>query len=95
MTIIDNHFILRVMNVNLTSELESYVKNKVGTGLYNSASEVVRDALRLLEEQDRIKELKLETLREDIRRGLVDLDAGNYSELTINDIKKQARANSQ
>ncbi len=79
------------MNVNLTSELESYVKNKVSTGLYNSASEVIRDALRFLEEQDHVKELKLQVLREEIKKGLVDLDAGNYSELGMEDIKKQAR----
>ncbi len=45
------------MNVNLTSQLEDFIHSKVKSGLYNSASEVVRDALRLLEEQDRIKEL--------------------------------------
>ena len=44
-----------VMNVSLTPELESLVNHKVKTGLYNSASEVVREALRLLEEEDRIK----------------------------------------
>lgn len=41
------------MNVSLTSELERYVREKVGSGLYNSASEVVREALRLLVAQDR------------------------------------------
>ena len=83
------------MNVNLTSELETYVKNKVHTGLYNSASEVIRDALRLLEEQDRVKELKLQVLREEIKKGLVDLDAGNYSELSMDDIKRQSREKSE
>ena len=79
------------MNVNLTPELETFVKTKVGTGLYNSASEVVRDALRLLEEQDRLKELKVQLLREEIRKGLVELDAGQVSELTMDDIKRLAR----
>ena len=37
------------MNVSLTPELEEFVGNKVGSGRYNSASEVVREALRLLE----------------------------------------------
>ena len=41
------------MNVNLTPELEAFVKDKVSSGRYNSSSEVVRDALRLFEEQDR------------------------------------------
>ena len=79
------------MNVNLTPELESFVRTKVGTGLYNSASEVVRDALRLLEEQDRVKELKLQLLREEIQKGLDELDAGKTSNLTVEDIKRLAR----
>lgn len=41
------------MNVSLTSELERYVREKVDSGLYNSASEVVREALRLLVARDR------------------------------------------
>ena len=79
------------MNVSLTPELEQYVKTKVGSGFYNSASEVVRDALRLLEEQDRMKELKLQLLREEIRKGLDELDAGEGSDLSIDDIKRLAR----
>ena len=43
------------MNVSLTPELEQLVQNKVQTGRYNSASEVVREALRLMEERDQIK----------------------------------------
>lgn len=79
------------MNVNLTPELETFVKAKVGTGLYNSASEVVRDALRLLEEQDRMKEVKLQFLREEIQKGLDELDSGKTSTLTVADIKRVAR----
>ncbi len=43
------------MNVSLTPELEKLVADKVGSGRYNSASEVVREALRLLEEQDQLR----------------------------------------
>lgn len=79
------------MNVNLTPELETFVKAKVSTGLYNSASEVVRDALRLFEEQDQLKALKLQLLREEIAKGLAELDAGKVSDLTMGDIKRLAR----
>ena len=79
------------MKVNLTPELESFIRTKVSTGLYNSASEVVRDALRLLEEKDRVKELKLQLLREEIQKGLDELDAGKTSNLTVEDIKRLAR----
>lgn len=64
------------MNINLTPELEQIVSNKVASGMYNSASEVVREALRLMTEQDEIKRLKLESLRADIRIGLDQLDRG-------------------
>ena len=48
------------MHVNLTPQLEEMVREKVATGMYNNASEVVREALRLLEEHDRVR---LEALR--------------------------------
>ncbi len=62
----DKHMIL---NVSLTPKLEELIKTKVSSGMYNSASEVVREALRLLDERDRIAEIRLETLREEIRKG--------------------------
>ena len=58
------------MNVNLTPRLEELVRAKVASGLYTSASEVVREALRLLEEQDRLRAAKLEQLRQDVSHGL-------------------------
>ena len=58
------------MNVNLTPELENLVNEKVTSGLYNSASEVVRDALRLLREQDELRRIRQDELRKEIRRGV-------------------------
>lgn len=58
------------MNVNLTPQLEDLVRSKVASGLYTSASEVVREALRLMDEQDRLRQAKLEQLRSDVRQGL-------------------------
>ena len=43
------------MNVSLTPELERFVESKVESGLYNNASEVVRESLRLLKEHDEIR----------------------------------------
>jgi len=60
------------MNVSLTPELEKYVDEKVESGLYNNASEVVRESLRLLKEHDEIR-LKW---REQIERGWLDGQAG-------------------
>ena len=58
------------LNNNLTPQLEELVRQRVSSGRYNSASEVVREALRLMESQDEIRALKLAQLRRDIRRGL-------------------------
>ena len=79
------------MNVNLTPELEAFVKDKVSSGRYNSSSEVVRDALRLFEEQDRIREMKLELLRDELRKGIAELDAGEVSTMTMEEVKRVAR----
>jgi putative addiction module CopG family antidote len=43
---------MEAMNVSLTAELEKYVRRKVASGLYNNASEVIREALRLLVERE-------------------------------------------
>ena len=58
------------MNVNLSPQLEAMVKAKVASGLYTSASEVVREALRLMEQQDQLRAVKLQQLRSDIQEGL-------------------------
>jgi antitoxin ParD1/3/4 len=64
------------MNVSLTKELENFVNELVASGMYYSASEVVRDGLRLLKEQEQIKKMRLEELRAKIRLGVEDLKAG-------------------
>ena len=58
------------MNISLTPELEKFVQDKVASGRYHSASEVIREGLRLLEEQELIREVKLTALREEIKKGL-------------------------
>ena len=58
------------MKVSLSPQLEAMVKAKVASGRYTSASEVVREALRLMERQDQLKELQLEQLRQEIQNGL-------------------------
>jgi len=76
------------LNINLTPQLEDMVRQKVAGGLYNSASEVVREALRLMETEDRMRELKLAQLRQDIREGL---DSGTAGELDMEVIKQRGR----
>ncbi len=64
------------MNVSLTAELESYVQAKVESGLYASASEVVREALRLLEQKEREREAALKEFQAELDRRLASLDRG-------------------
>ena len=64
------------MNVSLTPELERLVQEKVASGLYNSASEVVREALRLMQERDELRRFRLEELRREIAIGIAEADRG-------------------
>jgi len=64
------------MNVSLTTELENWVDEKVRTGRYASASEVIREALRLLEIEEAAKQRRLVDIRQKIDRGLELLDQG-------------------
>ncbi len=68
------------MNVYLTPTLEELVQRKVATGLYNSASEVIREALRLLEERDEVGRMKLEILRQEVSVGLGQLERGDLTD---------------
>jgi len=76
------------MNINLTPRLEDIVRQKVASGLYASASEVIREALRLMEEQDHARAVKLEQLRQDIRDGL---DSGEPTPWNPKEIKQEGR----
>jgi antitoxin ParD1/3/4 len=64
------------MNVSLTEELARFVKAKVETGRYGSSSEVVREALRLLERKDRAEEAEIARLRQAWDDGIASGDAG-------------------
>ncbi len=64
------------MNVHLTQELVQLVQSRVKSGRYGSASEVVRDALRLLADRDELMELRKQELRKKIARGLDSLQSG-------------------
>src|ERR1700688_4266910 len=75
------------MNVSLTPDLEQFVSAKVQSGRYNSASEVVREALRLLEEHDQARAAQLAEFNGEIVRRLADLDRGK----TVDPIEARAR----
>jgi antitoxin ParD1/3/4 len=64
------------MNVSLTPELEQFVQTKVESGRYNSASEVVREALRLLEDHEQARAAQLAEFNQELGRRLASLDRG-------------------
>lgn len=80
------------MHINLSPEIEKYLQIKVATGFYSNASEVVRDAIRRMWEEDE----KLEKLRTAVQTGdeQLDRDEGQvYSNSRLEEITKNAFRN--
>ena len=82
------------MNISLTKEFESYVSGKVESGLYLSASEVIRDGLRLMKERDDLHQSKLAELRRDLAAAAAQVEAGQtqpFDEETVGRVKARGR----
>jgi antitoxin ParD1/3/4 len=79
------------MNVSLPPELEARVRQRVESGMYGSASEVIREALRLFEAYEQVKTSKLDSLRQDIAKGLDDVRHGRTKEVDFESLKQQGR----
>jgi len=69
------------MNVSLTPRLEALIREKVESGLYGNASEVVREALRLLEARDTEYQRKLDRLRAELAKGEEAAATGDVIEI--------------
>lgn len=69
-----------IMNVSLTKKLEDVVQKKVKSGLYHSASEVIREALRLLEQRDALRVIQHKRLNQAISEGLREAEEGKLVE---------------
>jgi antitoxin ParD1/3/4 len=76
------------VDVSLTPKLKKLIKEKVDSGVYHSASQVVGEALRLLDERDRLDQIKLQALRRDIQDGI---DSGEATLLDVEAIKAAGR----
>ena len=79
------------LNVSLPVELENRVREHVASGLYGSASEVIREALRLFEAYQATQTSHLQALRADIHQGLADVNAKRVGVLDVDAIKQQGR----
>ena len=73
-------------NINLTDHFDRFVEAGIASGRYQNASEVVRAALRLLEQQEQEDALKLERLREAIREGMEADERGDVTILRADEI---------
>lgn len=71
------------MHISLTDTLDEYVKAKVQTGLYNNASEVVREALRSQMSADATAELKLHRLRDAIEPAWQQAENGEFADYSL------------
>lgn len=80
------------LNVSLPIELENRVRDHVASGLYGSASEVIREALRLFEAYQSVQVANLSSLKSDIALGLADVKAGRVSVLDVAALQSQGRA---
>jgi antitoxin ParD1/3/4 len=79
------------MNVSLTPQMEKYIARRVKQGVYQTSSEVVRAAIRLLQHAEEGRQQQLEELRREIQLGLDDAAAGRVKALDGEKIKAEGR----
>jgi antitoxin ParD1/3/4 len=80
------------LNVSLSPELESRLRQHVESGLYSSASEVISEALRLFEAYQGVQAASVSALHADIAHAVADINAGRVREVSMASIKEQGRA---
>lgn len=80
------------LNISLPIELETRVREHVASGLYGSASEVIREALRLFEAYQSVQASSLLALKADIAKGMTDVQAGRIEKMDMASIKANGRA---
>lgn len=79
------------INVSLTPQLEELVRQKVHSGRYNSASEVVREALRLMDSYEQVRTTTLAKLRADVAAGWQQVEEGMVSDFDPEAVKRRGR----
>ena len=80
------------LNISMPIELETRAREHVASGLYGSASEVIREALRLFEAYQSVQTSSLLALKADIAQGLADVQAGSVESMDMASIKEKGRA---
>ena len=74
------------MEISLPPDLAKIVNEKVQSGLYNSPGEVIRESLRLLQEQEKLRRLRRDELRREIMLGVEQIRNGEYTEVAVSDL---------
>ena len=75
------------MHISLTPQLEALVKAKVSSGLYNNASEVIREALRFMETHEEwIYQIKLDRLRQEVAVGAAQAERGAFAGQSVREV---------
>ena len=79
------------MTVTLPAELEEFIEQSVKAGRFASESELLREAIETLKTREEFREFQLAGMREKLRAGVADLDAGRVAEWNGDDIKRKGR----
>lgn len=80
------------LNISLPAALESRVRAQVSSGMYGSASEVIREALRFFEAYQNVQTASLAALKSDIALGMADVESGRIDSGNMASIKAAGRA---
>jgi antitoxin ParD1/3/4 len=81
---------MQTMNVSLTPELIKIVQDKVASGLYGNASEVIREAIRNMDELDElVYQTKLDRLRTALEPGIKAIEAGDFAEFSLEELNRE------
>lgn len=77
-------------NISLTPELELYAKNQVSSGLYNSVSEFMREAVGLHREKNREHELYLQAMHKELSQAEAEIEQGQLSPFNMRELTERA-----
>ena len=79
------------MNIVLRPELRKFVKNKISSGEYSSASDMINGALLAMQGREKLSDSELRELREDVRVGVAQADREQFVKFTAADVITQGR----
>ena len=81
-------------SVALGNHFESFIKQQLESGRFNNTSEVIREGLRMLEDQEKLRQLKLEVLRSEVMKG-VNSGSGKPADEVLDRLEKKYRKMSE